>query len=62
MSLEGGGKLEYLYEEYHAHSTQTQNLRVVTSHCTTTDGRPLILYITMGQMFVCVVISEHSIS
>ena len=27
----------------------------------TTDGQPLILYITWGQMFVCVVISDRSI-
>lgn len=27
----------------------------------TTDGQPLMLYITSGQMFVCVVISDRSI-
>lgn len=30
-------------------------------HLCTTDGPPLILYITLGQMFVCVVISDRSI-
>lgn len=66
MSVEGGGKLEYLMGTYMKNTMHTphrpRTFRVVTSHHTTTDGRPLILYITVGQMFACVVISEHSIS
>lgn len=41
-----------MYTSYHT--------RMLT-HTGTTDGQPLILYITLGQMFVCVVISDHSI-